>query len=376
MNLAGYTNMKRNNGPEVKLSDAFKEGFKQENFFRSVKREFHELQEFYLDDERRARLSEMNTIKRSFWTVVWLLKLMFLRLNPLRRLILLIGLVLSISSTFTGSGGDSSSFGVDSHVLGPFILLFVLMLELKDKLLARDELEAGRRVQKALMPERMPCVPGWQIWLYTRPANDVGGDLVDFYQIDDQTWGVALGDVSGKGLEAALFMAKLQATIRAFINEFSSLSDIAGKINKIFHRDSLPNKFASIIFTEIKANSNAMKILNAGHMPPILLKGDKIEELESHAPAFGLISDAQYNTTEIELKKNAFLILYSDGVTETMNDDGAFFGEARLNSTLIKHAGSSAAKIGESIIQELAKFKKEAQFFDDISIAVLQRIGD
>src|SRR5512138_3275825 len=94
----------------------------------------------------------------------------------------------------------------------------VLMLELKDKLLARSELEAGRTVQLALMPDRPPVVPGWDIWLYSRSANDVGGDLVDYLQIDPQRLGVMLGDVAGKGLPAALLMAKLQATLRALVS--------------------------------------------------------------------------------------------------------------------------------------------------------------
>ncbi|KAA3616629.1 MAG: hypothetical protein DWQ05_12935 [Calditrichaeota bacterium] len=365
--------MKSKNSHEAKLSEAFKEGFKQENFFQSVKREFKELQDFYLDEDRKARLVDMNMAKRSFWTFVWLLKLMFLKLNPLRRLILLIGLLLSISSTFTGAEGSSGSFGINSHILGPLILLFVLMLELKDKLLARDELEAGRRVQIALMPDRMPQVQGWDIWLYTRPANDVGGDLVDFYCIDEETCGVALGDVSGKGLEAALFMAKLQATIRAFLTEFSTLSKLAEKINSIFHRDSLPNKFASIIFTEFQKNSNSVKLLNAGHMPPLIIRGKNIEELDSHAPAFGLMSEASFETREVLINEQDFLILYSDGVTETMNEDGVFFGDDRLREILLKHHDANAQNMGESIIREIAQFKKEAPFFDDISLAVLQR---
>ena len=92
---------------------------------------------------------------------------------------------------------------------GGIILIAVLMLELKDKLAARDELEAGRTVQLALMPESSPAVPGWDLWLHTEPANDVGGDLIDHLQIDDSHHGVALGDVSGKALPAALLMVKL-----------------------------------------------------------------------------------------------------------------------------------------------------------------------
>ena len=364
---------KQPNPNEAKLRDAFKEGFKQENFFRTIKREYKELQNFYLDDTKRNRLAEMGMLKRIFWTVVWLLKLMFLKLNPIRRLVLLVGLILSISSNF-GGVENGSNLGLDLRFFGPLILLFVLMLELKDKLLARDELEAGRRVQIALMPERSPLVSGWDIWLYTHPANDVGGDLVDFYWINDKACGLALGDVSGKGLEAALFMAKLQATIRAYLTDFTSLGELAKKINRTFYRDSLPNKFASIVFAEFQQNSGTISLLNAGHMPPLILRGKELEEVETHAPAFGLMAENHFEAYDIFLEENDFLLLYSDGVTEARNDNGVFFGEKRLKDILQEQKPSDARQLGESIIRAIANFKQEAPFFDDISLAIIRKV--
>ena len=109
----------------------------------------------------------------------------------------------------------STQISIHFPTLGIAILLFILMLELKDKLLAREELEAGRAVQRALMPDSGPTIPGWDVSLFTRSANDVGGDLVDYVPLDDQRNGLVLGDVAGKGLPAALLMAKLQSTLRA-----------------------------------------------------------------------------------------------------------------------------------------------------------------
>ena len=366
--------MKKQETNEPKLRDAFREGFKQENFFQTVKREFSELQEFYLDENRRQRLREMGVLKRTFWTIVWLLKLMFLRLSPIRRLLMLGGLILMFTWTRLSNAENDSPFGPNTLLLGTIIILFILMLELKDKLLARDELEAGRKVQIALMPERSPSVPGWDIWLYSRPANDVGGDLIDFFEISENKYGIVLGDVSGKGLEAALFMAKLQATIRAFLTEFSSLAEFAAKINKIFHRDSLPNKFASMVFTELEANTGHVRLIDAGHMPPIVLRKDGMEEIESKTPAFGLMSNAQYMEKQLEFEQGDFLILYSDGISEARSENGEFYGEDRLKEKIKKTKTSSARNLGESIIKDIARFKREARIFDDLSLAIIRRV--
>jgi len=131
---------------------------------------------------------------------------------------------------------------INVRSLGFVILLVILLLELKDKLVATDELAVGRAVQIAMLPRDNPVVSGWEIWLYTHPANEVGGDLVDYIKMDSDRWGIAIGDVAGKGLGAAMLMSKLQATLRALAPGFQELSDLGSEVNRIIYRDGLRNR--------------------------------------------------------------------------------------------------------------------------------------
>ncbi len=179
---------------------------------RSMSRTLTELQEFYFTTERRDRLASMGRVKRWLHLSYWLLKSLFLRLTPARRILLLLAL-LFLSSNPAFTVGSNVQVDLRLPSIGVVLLLVILMLELKDKLLSHEEMQAGRVVQRALMPERDPELSGWEVCLYTESANEVGGDLVDYLALDASRLGVALGDVAGKGLPAALLMAKLQATL-------------------------------------------------------------------------------------------------------------------------------------------------------------------
>jgi serine phosphatase RsbU (regulator of sigma subunit) len=333
------------------------------NFIETFRRDVKELKEYYLDDARRDELQKKGRFKRFFLTGWWILKIFFLRLTSLRRILLLIGLVLLVQN---GNNNNHS-------LLGGLIILFILMLELKDKLLAHHELAEGHAVQEALMPERSPAVPGWQLWLFTRPANEVGGDLVDFLKISEQRFGVALGDVVGKGLGAALFMAKLQATLRAIIPDDNSLAHLGEKINRIFHRDTLRSSFASLAYLEITANSGSVRLLNAGHMPPVILRNGQVEELPTGGPALGLLPEADYSEQTLELSRGELLLIYSDGLTEARNEAGDFFGEARLLNIFSQSAGRSAGETGEALLAQVDYFIGSAKPHDDLSLIVLKR---
>jgi hypothetical protein len=141
---------------------------------RTFSRSFADLQEFYLTTHRRDRLAGMGLVKRTLYLGLWLLKALFLKLTPARRLLLLLSFWLMWQGRIQIDAG-STRFTLGFPLLAMAVLLLILMFELKDKLLARSELEAGRAVQLALMPNRAPSLPGWDIWLFTRSANDVGG---------------------------------------------------------------------------------------------------------------------------------------------------------------------------------------------------------
>lgn len=355
--------------PEPKLFATIRNDLRQGNFRHSVKEEFKELKESMLNEQRQQQLTHMGRIKQWFYVPWWLLKSLFLKLTPVRRLLLVIG-ALFLGVNINAAAGQVT---INFQLLGTLFILFVLMLELKDKLLAQGELEAGRAIQQALMPQRTPTVPGWNVWLFTRSANEVGGDLVDFIPIEATRFGIALGDVVGKGLSAALVTAKLQATLRALVPFFPSLDELGQRLNHVFYRDSLKNIFATLVYLDCQSHSGLVRILNAGHIPPILVRGNQIEEMIKGGLALGIASDASFIEQHVELEKGDFILVYSDGVTEARNESGDFFGEAPLFKLILKIANLSTNEIGEQIVVAVERFMGEAKTHDDLSIALLRR---
>ena len=333
---------------------------------RTFGAEMKEIYYFYLDKETRTRLAAMGRLRRWITIVLWLLKSMILKLSPVRRVLLVLSIVVIIISR--------NEQGSALPLIAFILLLLILMFELKDKLLARDELETGRAVQSALIPSENPEMDGWDIWLYTRPANEVGGDLVDYLELPSGRLGIALGDVVGKGLGAALLMSKLQATLRALAPSFSSLSELGARMNEIFCRDGLPEHFASLVYLEVAPGSGQLRILNAGHFPPIAIRGARLEELPKGAPALGVVPEAIYNEQPLELVKNDLLLIYSDGLTEAQNEQGKFFGELKLRELLKDVHGLSAEDVGFRILKEIEGFVKNAPTSDDLSLVLLRRV--
>jgi serine phosphatase RsbU (regulator of sigma subunit) len=315
----------------------------------------------------------MGRFRRALYFSWWLLKGLFFKLTPARRILLLVAFWMFIQGSGVLINSDRLRVSVDTGWIGVVLILFILTLELKDKLVAREELEAGRAVQMALMPNVAPVLPGWQIWLFTRPANDVGGDLVDYLRIDDQRACIVLGDVAGKGLPAALLMAKLQATLRALAPEFTSLGDIGTHVNAILTRDGLPNRFATLVYLEMGPASGHVRLLNAGHMPPLVVRGTTLSELPPGCLALALLPDAKYDEQATDLLDGDTLVVYSDGVTEAMNADGDFFGDQRLRSLLASVGSQSIDQAGRRIVDAVDSFVGTARPHDDISLVLLRR---
>jgi len=340
----------------------------------SLRLDFRELKDFYIDDEKKARLEKMNWLKRTLYLLWWYIKILLLRLTPARRVLLLIGMLLIITSGNIAWQAGTVRSNPETYLLGGAILVFVLMLELKDKLLARSELQAGRAVQYALMPPTRPDIPEWDVWLHSEPANDVGGDLVDYIRLNDTCHALAIGDVAGKGLRAALLMGKLQATIRALVPGYASLPDLMLRINRIFIRDSLRSIFASLVYLEINSQDKLVRMVNAGHMPLLFIKNQSnvIEKIGIQAPALGIVPDAEYSELSVGLTQGDLLIAYSDGVTEARNQDGMFFGEERLRRVLRQNAHLSTEQIGQKILKEIIWFRGDARIYDDISMIIIK----
>ena len=334
---------------------------------------FEDLREFYLTTQHRERLEHMRRVRRVLYFAWWLLKGLFFKLTPARRILLLLAFLLFLQGSGVVMRTDRFRVAIDVGWMGVVLILLILALELKDKLVAREELEAGRAVQMALMPQTTPVLPGWQIWLFTRPANDVGGDLVDFLRIDDQRAFIVLGDVAGKGLPAALLMAKLQATLRALAPEFTSLAEIGSRVNKILARDGLPNRFATLVYLEMGPGSGKVRILNAGHMPPFVIRGSEITELPRGCLALSLLPDATFEEQAVDLADGETLLVYSDGATEAMNAAGDFFGDQRFRALLPSIPRLPVGEGGATLVAAVDAFVGSARPHDDISFVVLRR---
>ena len=339
----------------------------------TVRQTFADLDRFYLDEGQQRFLAGVGAVRRWLWRSWWLLKSLFLRLAPGRRVLLLLSFVLLWVSV-QGTVGPGSA-RVDLSFVGVFLILMVLLLELKDKLLARDELEEGRAVQRALLPDPDPAIPGWDVWLTSVPANDVGGDLVDVMRLGDERYGLTLADVAGKGLGAALLMAKLQATLRALVWEQPDLGDLASRVNRILCRDGLPNKFATLVHVELQADSGRVRLINAGHMPPLLVRGGRIVELPGGGMALGIFDGATFTEQVADLQRDEMLVIYSDGVTEAMNVHEELYGDERLRAVLETGPATSSRELATRLEADVQRFVAEARRHDDLSLLVLRRTG-
>lgn len=358
-------------GSGKKFHHIIREDVKNLKLKKDIQYEYRNLSDFYLDSEKKSRLESMDSLHRLIYKTGWLLKSMFLHLTPLRRILVLAGVILLLKSrtvTF-----DDTSITTNEGLLGGILILFVLFLELKDKLLARHELEAGRKVQQAMMPERSPKLPGWEIWLFMRPANEVGGDLVDYLRLNENRAVITIADVAGKGLRAALLSSKLQATIRALASEIDSLSELGKRINKIFHRDSLPSLFASMLTLQIDSRSAEVNYINAGHFPPIILKDKVLKEFPRGDAALGIIESTEYNEHAFILEQNEVFIAYSDGILEAINERGEFFGTERFHQLLKNLDGKSPQQIGQFIISVLEQFIGNNPAADDMSLIIIKK---
>jgi sigma-B regulation protein RsbU (phosphoserine phosphatase) len=346
---------------------------KRYGFKRTIHRTYLELHDFYLDAQAKEQLRGMGKFRRTINLAFWLLTSLFLKLTPARRVLLALSVLFMLQATDFEHQGQTTTISIHFPLLGIATLVLILMLELKDKLVARDELAAGRSVQQALMPETSPQIPKWDVWLFTRSANDVGGDLVDYVPVEPQRFGLALGDVAGKGLPAALLMAKLQSTLRALADEGTTLAALGERMNRILCRDGLPNRFATLVYLEVCAQSGSVRLLNAGHLPPLVLRAERIEELPTGSMALGMLPEATYFEQSVELADGDTLIVFSDGLTEATNDRDEFFGDERMQAHLPVPPRTSAKDIGTRLVAAVDEFVGDARPHDDLSLIVLRR---
>lgn len=239
------------------------------------------------------------------------------------------------------------------------------------------ELEIARSIQESFLPDRAPIIKGFDLAAKSIPALFVGGDFYDFIPIGDGRFGLVIADVSGKGVSAALFMALSRTLVRASTADEPSPAVAITQANRLICEDSKTSMFVTLFYAILDANKKTLTYVNAGHNPPVFLRGDdhSITLLKAEGIALGVIEDIELETVEIPLHENDLLVLYTDGVTEAENKDDELYGEERLEAVLGGIQGETAAGIIASIIEDISAFAGDNPQSDDITLLVMKTLG-
>ncbi|MCK4385868.1 MAG: SpoIIE family protein phosphatase, partial [candidate division Zixibacteria bacterium] len=225
-----------------------------------------------------------------------------------------------------------------------------LYLESLEKKRLEEELALARQIQQNLLPKSAPQVEGFDIAGINIPSQQVGGDYFDFIEYEDGRLGIAIGDVSGKGVSAALLMSNLQATLKGQVEHDLPIERTMNIINSLVFRHTASDRFATFFYGILKLKENSLEYVNAGHNPPILLRGNKEAEfLEEGGLVLGVLPEVEYCKGEIKLQKGDLIVCYTDGVTETINTRDEEFGIEKLIEIMYNNYNVRASEIQERI---------------------------
>ena len=252
-------------------------------------------------------------------------------------------------------------------------LLAAMAIEVANRERLNREIEIAREVQERLFPQDCPPIAGLDYCGRCRPAQAVGGDYYDFVTGAGNTLGIAIGDVSGKGISAALLMASLQASLRGqAIAGVHDLAALMRNINLLVHEASAANRYATFFYGEYHIDQRRLEYVNAGHNPPMILRGDEVIRLEAGGPVVGLLKQADYQQAHCDLLPGDVLIAFTDGVSESMTTEGDECGEQRFIPAAQKCRGLGAAEIVTHLIFGADAFAAGAPQHDDMTLVVVK----
>ncbi len=241
----------------------------------------------------------------------------------------------------------------------------------------RSELAMARDMQMGLMPSVAPDLPGYDIAGVCLPAAEVGGDYYDYIRVDgeDNALAIAMADVSGKGMKAAMTAVLVSGMLQAEAIHRNNAAEVMIRVNRPLHRKSDRRMFAAMLYGILDPGKKEFSFTNAGQMPPMLLRAGKVAVISSHGPRLplGATAEVNYARKTIELASGDHLLLYTDGVNEARNGDRLLFGEERLQVALAESARTPSAATALELIQErIREFTGDEPPNDDITMVLVR----
>lgn len=256
-----------------------------------------------------------------------------------------------------------------------FVLLNLLvLLEVAERLLLKNDLEVARDIQQAMLPRGTHRGHGVHAFGLTRPANTVGGDFYDVLPLADGRLAVALGDVAGKGSPAALLMALLLAILRTLIDENLDAAALMARLNAQVARHAPGTRFITLFLAFYDPATGSIEYVNAGHLPPIVRRrSGEFERLSEGGVALGMFDGSTYRSGVTQLLPGDLLVLYSDGITEAENPAGHPFEESGLEAAIAGSADLELERIGRDVFEAVAHHARDQRFGDDLTLLILRR---
>ena len=241
---------------------------------------------------------------------------------------------------------------------------------------AARELEIAKEVQLRLFPQTLPSLQTLEYAGVCIQARQVGGDYYDFLSFGQERLGLVLGDISGKGIAAALLMANLQANLRTqYALAMNEPRRFLQSVNQLFYENTPASAYASLFFGEYDGRTRRLRYVNCGHLSALLFRGDNtLERLDSNCTVLGLFREWSCDLAECQLRPRDMLAVYSDGITESFNPAGEEFGETRLIEALQRYRNLSAPDLLEGVVGEVRKFSTQEQH-DDVTLIVARCVG-
>jgi serine phosphatase RsbU (regulator of sigma subunit) len=238
-----------------------------------------------------------------------------------------------------------------------------------------SELHQAAQIQRSLLPQEIPQLPGYEIAARSQPTEIVGGDLYDIFDFGDDIFGVCVGDASGHGIPAALLVRDIVIGLRMGLEKQMKMVHTLQKLNHVIYRSTYSSRFVSLFYGEIERDGHLI-FVNAGHPAPFLIKGKNVVDLKATGLILGAIPDITLHRSYAHMQPDSVLVMYSDGIFERENQDEETFSIARLKQLVSKHQKKSAQKILDLIFEEVYEFGNRRKWEDDSTVMVVKRIAE
>lgn len=246
--------------------------------------------------------------------------------------------------------------------------------QLIEKRRVESELMVARRVMHDLLPHGAPSLGGLEIAALNQPSYEVGGDYYEFIPLGDDRWGIAIADVVGKGVAAALLVAAMRASLSSLAGHELALRAIMRRANRFFHDSVAEGRYVTLFYAVMDVPARRLIYVNAGHLPPIVARNSgRLEFLEEGGFPLGLFEEPRYYEGFLTLQDGDVLALYTDGITDAMDAEEDLFGRERLADVVLRNRHARAAAISTAVFEEVRRFSG-GRVADDETLVVLKAI--